>query len=415
MGRIGSYEVDEANLAGLVHKVGILSRRAVKLGCAPLTLSIGERLKQEEVKDSEGWRWIPMGSPLPAGARRTGQARIAVAVTLEGEAPKLAGWAFRAKLQHAEEGNILRTVPGSEPLPERFRVASPACDHCKINRRRIDTYALVSDAGEWRQVGSTCLADFLGHPDPHGLAASAELIAIADELCRASEWGDGGGRVAKAWNLEAYLAFVGAAIDRDGWISRRESDARAIESTAGTALRHLIGGDQVGKRETRLEPSETHEATAKAAIEWAQSVDTHGNDYLHNLSVVALQGIVDGRTLGFGASMLPAYQRAMGVQRERARAAAESRHFGTVGKREVFAVEVIDVVSHESDYGVTHIHRMRDEAGNRATWFSSGTKLDPGTYDIKATVKKHDAYQGIPQTVLTRCAVVAKKDEAVHA
>ncbi len=45
------------------------------------------------------------------------------------------------------------------------------CDYCKkdwIVRR--DTYIVKNDKGEIRQIGSNCLSDFLGHPNPTRIA-----------------------------------------------------------------------------------------------------------------------------------------------------------------------------------------------------------------------------------------------------
>ena len=53
---------------------------------------------------------------------------------------------------------------------------------------------------------------------------------------------------------------------------------------------------------------------------------------------------------------------------------------------------------------------MRTEDGKVAKWFASGSK-DIETGDalvIDATVKGHDEYEGLKQTVLTRCTVKDK-------
>jgi hypothetical protein len=46
---------------------------------------------------------------------------------------------------------------------------------------------------------------------------------------------------------------------------------------------------------------------------------------------------------------------------------------------------------------------MVDEAGHSFTWFCSGKPLEEGkVYEVKATVKKHDEYKGVKQTIVNR-------------
>ena len=51
---------------------------------------------------------------------------------------------------------------------------------------------------------------------------------------------------------------------------------------------------------------------------------------------------------------------------------------------------------------------MTDENDNDVTWFcSGGTDLDEGgTYRVKATPKKHEEYNGRPQTIVNRVALI---------
>jgi len=52
-----------------------------------------------------------------------------------------------------------------------------------------------------------------------------------------------------------------------------------------------------------------------------------------------------------------------------------------------------------------------DKDGNRFVWFNkSGKKLEKGkTYTGKATIKKHQEYKGIKQTVIARFAFEEQK------
>lgn len=61
----------------------------------------------------------------------------------------------------------------------------------------------------------------------------------------------------------------------------------------------------------------------------------------------------------------------------------------------------------EGRFGVTTLCRFADGAGNRLVWFATGhcSFVQGGTYALDATVKAHEEYEGVRQTVLTRVAV----------
>ena len=75
------------------------------------------------------------------------------------------------------------------------------------------------------------------------------------------------------------------------------------------------------------------------------------------------------------------------------------------GKRIEFEAHVVGVYGSEGFYGHTDIVKFRDAEGNLFTWFASGyTGLNrEDRMSIKGTVKQHDEYRGVKQTILTRC------------
>src|ERR1700748_513259 len=82
-----------------------------------------------------------------------------------------------------------------------------------------------------------------------------------------------------------------------------------------------------------------------------------------------------------------------------------SRHIGTVGKRQVFEVTVERVYPFAGSYGVTYIVSMRDAAGNAVVSMSGAFNPKVGeNLRIKATVKEHTVYKGEHQTKVQRVA-----------
>lgn len=144
------FRVLRRNLPELNERIGRLARRAERLGTAPLAL------RDSGEDDSEH-----------------------ALVVLEGEPPALAGWTLAAVVDHRGEEPRLRVASSAAPAldPQRFR--EPRCDHCRLRRRRVETYVVWHAATQrLRQVGTGCLRDFLGH-DPERLCRQAEYVLLA--------------------------------------------------------------------------------------------------------------------------------------------------------------------------------------------------------------------------------------------
>ena len=374
------YAIPDGNLEKLQGMVERLNKRADKLGLDPIALTV---LGVRDEQDDKG------------GLHRSYQ------VQLTGEAPRLNGWGFVAKLEHGEEGNIIRSMPGTEvEVPKEYRTAGPLCDHCGLKRDRKATYLVRHDDGTMKQVGSSCLADFMGHPDPHAVAefyeAVADVAAAANEAERAP---DDEPRAAFAFGTERYLAYVVANIREAGWTSRGRARETLELATADAAMTDMTSRDY---EVPSPEPGDTEEA--KAALEWART-ELAGrenlSDYEHNLMVATAYDSVPPENAGLVASLIVTYRRA----KDRARVAKRSNHVGAPGKRQVFSgLTVTHASSFDTRYGVSHRYSFVDGEGNVLTWVTS-KRLEIGeTYEGKATVKDHDEWRGINQTVITRCS-----------
>jgi len=387
-----------------------LQKRAVKRGLSPLAWS---------------WGKVYIVSREERDGSKTKIAKIPL--TFEGSAScSFEGWTFVAALEHLDGENLVRALPG-QILPPEYRTRGPQCDHCKLARRRADTYVVRHEDGRLVQVGSTCIADFLGSSDAVKIAAYATMLASARGLAEGGEsegFGGGSGDVA----LSQYLPFVAWCVREQGWTSRTIAREQGGAATADVAMhfmscRNKRSCPSCSKMEVQCEPTDVDVALAASAEVWAESlsdgeVNASSGDYLHNLRAVARTGIVGFRSAGIAASMVTAYERALGVERKRAERAARppSAHVGTVGKREVFSNVVLDFVTgYETQYGYTTVLKFITDAGAVLTWKASNTDIARGDvgkrYDVKGTVKKHDEYKGQKQTLLSRCAVEEVKSE----
>ena len=161
------YSVYEANLQTLTAKLTRLNAKLARINVAPIT-----------------WKQVGQhDEPHP----EIGNALVRyIDLEVEGVVPVENGWSFVATIVHTEEGNIIRNVPGYI-VPVEFRDRPTWCDHCKCNRVRRDTYIVRHEDGRVMQVGSSCLADFIGTSNRNGLTKASEILLNVFDVCDAAQ------------------------------------------------------------------------------------------------------------------------------------------------------------------------------------------------------------------------------------
>lgn len=320
----------------------------------------------------------------------TGRKRRMLHVRVEGETPRYAGWEFAATVQHGIDEqtdkpvNVLRVAGGSRAIPKEYRSVGPSCDHCHVNRRRLDTFVLWHPEKGWKHVGRQCLRDFLGHESPEGLAAAAELLA---EL-RDYTWGDaedeeerdreGGGGGHDYMDAEQFLATALAVLREEGWKPRAFEE----KSTASRVLQALYPGKN---EQPWVKPTAADVAEAKRAFEWLAGRGEHEDkpfgkdldalsDFEWNVTATLRPGALKPfRNAGIAAAGAMAWQREQGRLAEAKRKAERGggKHIGEVGKRGDFVLTLTGVINMgEGQYGERFLVKFVDQDGNEAAWWT---------------------------------------------
>jgi len=407
---ITEYRIHENNIPWLDKKFKKMSKVAEQVGAKPPEYKI---LREEYV---ERQRQV-VGSSAWEG---TGEYDKFYYVTVEGEAPKLAGWSFVATLTDTPGGNLISKVPGIiDDIPDKYRTAPPFCDYCGLDRKRVDSFIVRSDSGEYKQVGRNCLAKFLGYSSPERVASYATMLSkLGAEIAEEEERSFSGGRGSDYRNLEEFLTMVAAVVEEKGWISVSKAKEREdLTPTVSEVRFQLSPMSYTGKnwREFKIYPTDEHKQRAREAIEFARSDKlTTDSDYKHNLKISTASDVFHNKAAGVVASLIAFQDRDKEWEREQVRRREESEkskaeyrkgeYVGEVGERITVPVNVVFSREIGGQFGITYLYKMRDSDGNMFTWFSSNDVLEVDKwYSITGTVKKHEEYEGAKQTILTRC------------
>lgn len=401
------YRIPHDNFKTFISKIDNLNRKAQKLHCTPIVANV---IKTDNEKQEDGSIIV----------YRT--------VAILGEAPMLNNWVLSAIIQHLGTPstgiiNVIRTVPGMSVDVEYYHTASSNCYHCNVDRLRKETFVVSNIVtGAQNQVGRSCLRDFTGHSSPHTLAAWAEELSIFDEWCENPSGGYSSG--SKLYPLKDYLEWVTKNVREYGWVS-----ATHAREEGGVATAHRAWSDMIMNKSLR----DINEFPTYDDIKLTEQIYTYirkrclaadfnpVNDYMSNIQSIARADIVDSKLIGLAASMYIVHANHM--KREIAKAnrvdLSRSHHLGSPGDKLTFDALVLSITPFDSSFGVSELISLVDEDGNVLVWMKSPgskyiTELTSGKRVVAyGTIKKHNEYKGIKQTVLTRCKILEVYDDRV--
>lgn len=362
------------NLPALAVKIGKLNERADKLGVEGVAFTLGDTVPH------------PQNKTVPA-----------IPVTFTVPVFKLAGWKLAARLEHMESGNIMYTAPYIDALPERYRTAKPYCDHCQTLRARKDTFICLSDTGEFMQVGSSCIKDFLGHDASRVAAWLSFICDIEEEFTEEREsWG----HTESTTYLLDYLAYVAYAVENYGYVSNANADFDNGKLSTAVEASCIMNDKRFNHDLVTVD----HYATARAAIEYTKSLDGV-SDFTYNLVTIANLNTISFKQRGFAAYIIGGYIHHLKKQAEieANRLNNTSQYLGEVKDKVTIDAQVTFTRFVHSKFGTTQLVKA-SQGGNLIVWFnSSSVEYKQGdTLKGTATVKALEEFNGEKQTTITR-------------
>jgi hypothetical protein len=326
-------------------------------------------------------------------------------------------WKLIAKITPAEGAGVRAfvdsTVKGFDKTP--FENGDPCrCDHCHSNRHRNLTYVVQNqETGAYLQLGRNCFADYIGRDTLLKLEFCAVISATFSD--DDGFFPSSGGRdVLSLVSLRDVIAVAEIITEAQGkWVNNSYDDFGEIVAPGthriasnyvrGTGPQPVLDTDFSARLwNLSSTPEDPVWSRVDAAIEELKDLDLADDEF-----GLALQYCTTFELIPAPKAALAAYT--CQYLRSRARRAeleakkATLTHVGTVGKREVFTLTLKRVTSFESQYGTTFILIFEDAAGNQVVWKTSRAEFNEGeTVTLKATVKEHGEYNGVPQTSISR-------------
>lgn len=320
---------------------------------------------------------------------------------IEGDGPRFDGWTFVAKVEYL---NGLPVVTGSPyyegPQVDRSTLSPNACDHCGIKTRRTKTVIVERD-GERKQVGTTCLKDFLGH--------DFSVAWVKDPF---GEFDGEGYRTGPLVFGVDYTLAVAACVIRQAGFVPASADDKAPTRGEVALLFGLGKAEAVAKARRKYgAPTDADKATAVEALEFGRTMNGV-SDYAENLKAVIAEPFFPEKYLGLVVSLVGVYLRAKGEKAQRkaeGESITEALYAEPTTKVEFDKATVGRIVGFETQWGYSEIVTFVAD-GFRFKWMTSAAPqfLEEGmTVSLKGTVKGLDEYQGQVSTQLLRCKVVA--------
>ena len=326
-----------------------------------------------------------------------------------------------------------------------FKCQAKDCGH-----KLLKAFAVEAKVdGKILFVGSECLNKYTG-ADAQAILALVEFVSYVECKEDDGEEGCGGGgrgRNLRVIDLEDYLAVALAVVERDGgyskrWVCERGDYGEAREEancTRNNALAQFVGVRRVKRDNAGIEipnqfvlelsgfrsesrhevivPSEANKVKAVELVaEWIVSevlpkFDGSKDEYADQCKVLAERGWITEKTAGIAASMVKGPRKPIEKKDY-----SNSQYQGEVGGRMIFENLTVDMAfEREGDYGMSTIYKFVDANNNVYTWFASGCgQFQKGEVipALKATVKAHEEYKGIKQTILNRASVYDAAEEA---
>ena len=327
-------------------------------------------------------------------------------------------YTFVARLIPEEAGITVHSAPGQE-LGGYSPRGDNACDHCQVERSRSRLYLVRDDRdGTIIQLGHSCIELYTG-VSPKGLW-SLTFDEELDAFTRNDVEGGFGPRHYGA-SVDIVLAYAFAHSDKGrAYVPSGMYSETSTVSMVRTSLFFDINKlkdpyrsyyrDKAAEAAGHLADTDLIAAIKASVVETSED-----SDYGRNLRVLLAGESVTGKNVGILGSLVKVYARQQQIEAERKAHPVVAGYLGEVGERiKDIAATAKTVKYDEGNWGTTTFLVAIADDGHMLVWkahraldIESGQRFTIAA----ATVKAHETYREVDQTVITR----AHKFEVIEA
>lgn len=317
----------------------------------------------------------------------------------------LNGWEFAATIDVLENGSTVHKSPNfKEPIPQRFyQKQDNSCEHCNTKRQRKNCYLLYNRSErQWKIVGRSCLKDFLGH-------SPAAFEFVENQFQQIFEFEKEGSamRSEPMVVVRDFLKAAYAVVKTYGFVpSSSEYNEPTKNKVSYYFYTDRIEPDDRDTQEQLRNLAESDEAEVAVNAMVAQAREGNAeSDYAQNVKTLLGNKVAPLRRSAGILASVPKVFAPRPPKDERT-----SSYVGQVKER-LRGLELTvtrNITLPDYGYGESSLILMKDEeTGDVFKWKSSRPyDLDEGdVLTLDGTVKSHDEYKDIKQTVLTRAKV----------
>jgi len=346
------------NVETIETEIKRLNKKVEKLGLSKIVYTVGLPYQQKTL------RWKEVETTFGKELVSTEIIVTKKDVTISADEPESNGWTFAASITHAQDDkgithNLIACANVKEipQIPEKYRSVGSDCEHCNVKRIRNNTYILFNlSTNEFKQVGSSCLQDFL-NCDLHKFASMKcwlDIIRIFsddyfDEM--------GSGRPPNGEWLVKIIEVTQAYTNIFGFVSKKkvfESQNSELIATS-TKVYDFISSSHFGGGNSKEVPwhvsetqkygfifNEKSKKKAQDVIDWFDTVsdeEIEKSDYMKNLKAIVCLSYIPFKFFGLACSLISCYFYAM----EKIKKASEekvnnanSQFVGTINKMSNF-------------------------------------------------------------------------------
>ena len=323
-------------------------------------------------------------------------------LVVEGSPAKYNDYTFVAVAEWVNGNPVVTGSPYYEGAPvDRATLVKGACDHCGVNRSRKSVVIVETKSGDRKQVGKSCVKDFLGNAFPVSWFAADNPF---DEY-------EGYGGYGTPLESTLYTLTVAASVVRQrGWVSRGNAEYVGKTATADLVAIYTdpnprSDADRALQKQLREGfDAEVDGAAALAALEFGKTLEPT-SDWAQNLQAVIASEWFNPKYTGLVVSLAGVYVKSLQKQALEAEPVVEEP-YGNVGDKVTLTLKVVSSSAFDTQYGLTYANTFTAE-GHRFKWLTR-YGFEPGeTVTLKGTIKKFDEWNDKVFTVLTRCKEVA--------